>query len=422
MDRNNFGGSFSVVDSSDTDDSPISRNSRYRPNIQNRQSLPTMHLDPQFQNFQQSASVQTPHFPFSQLSQQSMSPTDYMWAMSAQCGMPNGFPFPPHPVVYRPTPTNPTSGVPARGLDTISLESSHESPPEPTRRGKTVAMSWSHAEDVLLCTAYCTIGGDPAVGNAQKRDCFWGRIAQYYNTAGQQRNFIERTMESSKSHFYLFHGDCLKFNASINMFRDEHKSGENDADILQRALQEWNISMKKKSGFRWIHCWEILRNSPKFLSATNEMRGGKKGYYLTDGIYPEWAVFVKSFQCPSDEKRKKFKQRQEAARKDIERAFGVLQSRWAIIKGPTRGWYKEDLNEIMLSCIILHNMIIEEEGEDVVNWNDPVEQPFVQPFEGPPQDFQRYLQIRTELQDKEMHHQLRHDLIEHICNNPHFQE
>ncbi|XP_042415158.1 uncharacterized protein LOC122004316 [Zingiber officinale] len=58
-----------------------------------------------------------------------------------------------------------------------------------------------------------------------------------------------------------------------------------------------------------------------------------KGYYLTDGIYPEWATFVKSFSCPQDPKRIKFKERQEAARKDVERAFGVLQARWAIIRG-----------------------------------------------------------------------------------------
>ncbi|XP_042472534.1 uncharacterized protein LOC122055231 [Zingiber officinale] len=37
--------------------------------------------------------------------------------------------------------------------------------------------------------------------------------------------------------------------------------------------------------------------------------------------------------APEDPKRKIFKERQEAARKDVERAFGVLQSRWAMIKG-----------------------------------------------------------------------------------------
>ncbi|GKA87337.1 ALP1-like protein isoform X1 [Tanacetum coccineum] len=51
----------------------------------------------------------------------------------------------------------------------------------------------------------------------------------------------------------------------------------------------------------------------------------RKGYYLADGIYPAWFTFVKTFSVAMDEKTLKFKRVQEAARKDIERAFGVLQ-------------------------------------------------------------------------------------------------
>ncbi|XP_057779810.1 uncharacterized protein LOC130998411 [Salvia miltiorrhiza] len=52
-----------------------------------------------------------------------------------------------------------------------------------------------------------------------------------------------------------------------------------------------------------------------------------RGYYLTDGIYPEWPVFVKNFTFSSDSKKQRFKVMQEAARKDVERAFDVLQAR-----------------------------------------------------------------------------------------------
>ncbi|GJT23475.1 reverse transcriptase domain-containing protein [Tanacetum coccineum] len=53
--------------------------------------------------------------------------------------------------------------------------------------------------------------------------------------------------------------------------------------------------------------------------------GFEKGYYLADGIYPQWATFVKSFSVANDEKHGFFKRRQESARKDVERAIGVLQ-------------------------------------------------------------------------------------------------
>ncbi|MCI23125.1 ribosomal protein [Trifolium medium] len=85
------------------------------------------------------------------------------------------------------------------------------------------------------------------------------------------------------------------------------------------------------------------------------------GYYLSDDIYLEWATFVKSIPMPQGDKRKLFAQHQEGARKDIERAFGVLQSRFAIIRNPARSWHLDALKRIMDTCIILHNMIVEDE-------------------------------------------------------------
>ena len=45
----------------------------------------------------------------------------------------------------------------------------------------------------------------------------------------------------------------------------------------------------------------------------------------------------------------------------MERAFGVLQSRFAIVRGPARFFQIQMLKDIMTACIILHNMIIEDE-------------------------------------------------------------
>ncbi|XP_024156160.2 uncharacterized protein LOC112164161 [Rosa chinensis] len=85
------------------------------------------------------------------------------------------------------------------------------------------------------------------------------------------------------------------------------------------------------------------------------------GYYLADGIYPSWATFVKTIPCPQGEKAKNFAKAQEGCRKDIERAFGVLQAHFAIVRGPARCWDREMLQKIMTACVIMHNMIIEDE-------------------------------------------------------------
>ncbi|XP_047978325.1 uncharacterized protein LOC125220204 [Salvia hispanica] len=49
------------------------------------------------------------------------------------------------------------------------------------------------------------------------------------------------------------------------------------------------------------------------------------GYYLADVIYPNWFVFVKTIKHEVGPKKSYFASRQEAARKDVERAFGVLR-------------------------------------------------------------------------------------------------
>ncbi|XP_074361166.1 uncharacterized protein LOC141701410 [Apium graveolens] len=41
------------------------------------------------------------------------------------------------------------------------------------------------------------------------------------------------------------------------------------------------------------------------------------GYCLTDGIYPEWATFVKTISRPQGDKRRLFSKYQEGQRKDI---------------------------------------------------------------------------------------------------------
>ncbi|XP_076951124.1 uncharacterized protein LOC143624313 [Bidens hawaiensis] len=53
----------------------------------------------------------------------------------------------------------------------------------------------------------------------------------------------------------------------------------------------------------------------------------KYGYYLVDGIYSEWGTLVQAYASPLSDKRKYFTKRQESARKDIERTFGVLKKK-----------------------------------------------------------------------------------------------
>ena len=87
------------------------------------------------------------------------------------------------------------------------------------------------------------------------------------------------------------------------------------------------------------------------------------GYYLADGIYPKWSTLVQTIHEPRGLKKKLFASTQESCWKDVERAFRVLQSQFAIVVGPSHFWDKNELRDIMTMCIIMHNMIVEDQRD-----------------------------------------------------------
>jgi hypothetical protein len=148
------------------------------------------------------------------------------------------------------------------------------------------------------------------------------------------------------------------------------------------------------------------------------------GYYLANGGYPDWAVFVKSISLPISDKDKLFAQEQEGAGKDIERAFGVLRRRWTVLKRPARLYDRGQLENVVLACIILHDMIVEDEKriediEEELDLNQAPNVVIVKPPEFAPEDyvpFERVLEKYEDLGDQKAHMQLKKDLVEHIWN------
>ena len=145
------------------------------------------------------------------------------------------------------------------------------------------------------------------------------------------------------------------------------------------------------------------------------------GYYLADRIYPDWATLVKTVSAPVTMKHQVFAATQESCRKDVERAFGVLQSKFKIIYNPTRLWRQRDLNAIMRACVILHNMIIEDERNSYLNAADtqgfegPADPPVLQNRDVP--EIDHLIDAYNCIKSKETSRQLQRDLIEHIWSH-----
>ncbi|CAL2259560.1 unnamed protein product [Prunus armeniaca] len=119
--------------------------------------------------------------------------------------------------------------------------------------------------------------------------------------------------------------------------------------------------------------------------------------------------------------------------KDVERCFGILQARWAIIKGAARLFDEEVLRSIMMTCIILHNMIVEDEYDydaDEVYELDPMNTALTRIYEKPmgpngelvQQDplvrdgsfMHRMIERYTEMQSSYIHEHRQVDLMEHL--------
>ena len=124
-----------------------------------------------------------------------------------------------------------------------------------------------------------------------------------------------------------------------------------------------------------------------------------------DGIYPTWSVFVKTIPYPHETDEKMFKRQHEAARKDVERAFGVLKSKWGILNRPMRAMSVKKIRDVVYTCIILHNMILKDDGNAIapVHIRDPLVEPVALDDS-----------VLDELMDEDTHWRLKHDLVEHL--------
>ncbi|GKC12573.1 protein translocase subunit SecA2, chloroplastic isoform X1 [Tanacetum coccineum] len=85
----------------------------------------------------------------------------------------------------------------------------------------------------------------------------------------------------------------------------------------------------------------------------------------TDGKTLRFSQEQHGFPGSNDVKRIRYKQAHEAARKDVERAFGVLKKKWAIVRTPARSRSLKRITHLMYTCIILHNMIRKEKGKAI---------------------------------------------------------
>lgn len=106
---------------------------------------------------------------------------------------------------------------------------------------------------------------------------------------------------------------------------------------------------------------DLVEGHPPSVNYSIHNHDYTMGYDLADNIYPSWASLLKTIHAPQKNMRKHFVVAQELAIKDVEQAFRVIQARFEIMCGPACFCHIKILKKIMMACIMLHNMNVEDE-------------------------------------------------------------
>ena len=100
-----------------------------------------------------------------------------------------------------------------------------------------------------------------------------------------------------------------------------------------------------------------------------------------------------SLQCPdhhaTDHDEIMFAEWLESMRKDIECTFGILKSRFRILKNAIRLYFEDDIKDLFCTCAILHNILLQFDGflnPDWVTVDPNVEEPEEDPEATQPLD------------------------------------
>ncbi|KAL1226167.1 Glutathione S-transferase T3 [Cardamine amara subsp. amara] len=148
---------------------------------------------------------------------------------------------------------------------------SQDKPKEQRSRRK-----WSHIEDVVLISSWLNTSKDSIIGNEQKDNAFWSRIAAYYAASPKLAGVEKREPMHCKQRWQKINDQVCKFVGSYEAATKEKSSGHNEDDVIKLAYQIFFNDYKLK--FTLEHAWRELRHDQKWCcsSYTKDHRQSKR--------------------------------------------------------------------------------------------------------------------------------------------------
>lgn len=121
--------------------------------------------------------------------------------------------------------------------------------------------NFSVHEDINVVTSWLQVSYDPVSTIGQKRESFWVRIVKQYNA--NRGIYPERTKRSVMCRFDVIKAEVRKFSRYMEEILCRNPNGASDADKTGEAAARFAVV--EKHNFTLLHCWNILKDEPKWL-------------------------------------------------------------------------------------------------------------------------------------------------------------
>ncbi|KAL1191057.1 Glutathione S-transferase T3 [Cardamine amara subsp. amara] len=196
--------------------------------------------------------------------------------------------------------------------------------------------NWSPTEDVVLISGWLNTSKEALIGNEQKAEAFWKRIAAYFAASPKLIGLPSREPGNCKQRWAKINDQVFKFVGCLHAANAQKASGQNDNDVMKVANEIYLNDHGAK--FTLEHCWRELRNDQKWCLASLQTDHVKsKRRKLDDGSQTS----QQSSSCNVDESQprplgvKAAKGKEKRSTKSVEQGDKNLtqfQSMWEIRK------------------------------------------------------------------------------------------
>ncbi|AEE34480.2 no-apical-meristem-associated carboxy-terminal domain protein [Arabidopsis thaliana] len=130
---------------------------------------------------------------------------------------------------------------------------------------------YSNEEDKFLCQVYMDISQDPIIGVYQSSDHFWDRVAESFENR-KNPTWSKRSKKSLQCRLQTIEKASKKLHACIKLCENRRSSGASSDDIFNQAKEMLMQDKHFKSGWKFDHVWNIIRNFEKFKDGATQAK------------------------------------------------------------------------------------------------------------------------------------------------------